>query len=158
MLIAEILDVGIAECTEDTSLRDVYELIQRSAHGYVVVIDSLQHRVPIGIVNEHSICENMIRRDRAAKSLDAGAVINTNVKRVSANVEITECEGLLDEKADAILVVNERRQFLGILEPERLERLVTGAREHFHTPTIFTSIGGQHVPAAVEIPAFGWLK
>ena len=55
MLIREIMDVDVTECTEDTPIGDVYELIQQSHKNYVVVIDSSQHRVPIGIVNEHSI-------------------------------------------------------------------------------------------------------
>src|SRR5215813_15290538 len=103
MLIKEIVDIGVAECTEDTSLRDVYDLIQTSSKGYVVVIDSVKHRVPIGIVDEHSICENLIKRSKAARGLDAGSVLNTNIKLISEDADVVECDGLLDESVDAIL-------------------------------------------------------
>src|SRR5215813_10502531 len=143
MLIKEIVDIGVAECTEDTSLRDVYDLIQTSSKGYVVVIDSLKHRVPIGIVDEHSICENLIKRSKAAKGLDAGSVLNTNIKRASENAGLEECHGLSDGNVDAILVVNGRRQFLGTVDTGRLKRAVVRALSQM---PIFTSIGDQHMP------------
>lgn len=155
MLIKEIMDTGIAECTEDASLTDVYDLIQVSPKGYVVVIDSLKHRVPIGIIDEHSICENLIKRSRAAKDLEAGSVLNTNIKRVSENAEVGECNGLFDVKTAAMLVVNERRQLLGTVDRQRLECSIVQVNSQ--KPS-FTTIISRAVPAVVEIPAFGWLK
>jgi len=158
MLISEIMNSDVVVCTEDTPLTDVYELIKASGDGYVVVLDSVQHRVPIGIVNEHSICESVVGRQRPTKSLDAGAVLSSNIKRLCRNAQIAECETVLDSSADAILVVDERRQFLGAVDPEDLEQSVRAAARHYHTPTIFAGVTGQQIPAAVEIPAFGWLK
>ncbi|HEY2866318.1 MAG TPA: CBS domain-containing protein [Pyrinomonadaceae bacterium] len=158
MLISEIMNSDVNVCTEDTPLKDVYELIQSSIEGFVVVLDSFQHRVPIGIVNEHSICESVVGRQRPTRSLDAGAVLDSNIKRLCHNVEVTECESVLDRGADAILVVNERRQFLGAVDPEELERAARAAARRYHIPTIFAGVAGQQIPAAVEIPAFGWLK
>ena len=155
MLINEIMNIGVAECTEDTPLTEVYDLIQISSKGYVVVVDSLKHRVPIGVIDEHCICENLIRKSKAAKGLDAGGVLNTNIKRISENAEVAECSKLLDKSVDAILVVNGRRQFLGTIDPDQLERAIV--RANSQRPT-FTSIISKHVPAAVEIPVFGWLK
>jgi predicted transcriptional regulator len=156
MFIKEIMDIGAAECSEDTSLTDVYELMQTCSNGYVVVIDSRQHRVPIGIVDEHSICENVIKRSKSTKGLDAGGVINSNIKRIPENTEVSECESMLNKKVDAILVVDERRRFLGTVDPRRLESSI--ARLKAQRPAIVSGILGQHVRAAVEIPAFGWLK
>ena len=155
MLIKEIMDIGVAECTEDTSLTDVYDLIQISSKGYVVVIDSLKHRVPIGIIDEHSICSNLIRGQRAAKDLEAGSVLNTNIKRVSENTEVGECGLLFDTNESTILVVDARRKFLGTVDIERLEGAVNNVNSQ--RPS-FATIISRAVPAAVEIPAFGWLK
>lgn len=158
MLISEIMNGDVAVCTEDTPLKDVYELIKSSREGFVVVIDSTQHRVPIGIVNEHSICESVVGRQRPTKSLDAGAVLSTNIKRLCRNVDVVECEVVLDRGADAILVVDERRQFLGTVDPQQLAESARAALRHYPKPTIFAGVTGQQIPAAVEIPAFGWLK
>ena len=154
MLIKEITDIGVAECTEDTSLTDVYDLIQASSKGYVVVIDSLKHRVPIGIIDEHSICENLVKRSKSARGLAAGNVMNANIRRVSENTEVGECSGL-SQTNDALLVVNAGRQFIGTVDPDRFERAI--ARASLERPS-FATIISRAVPAAVEIPAFGWLK
>jgi len=156
MLIKEIMNTGVIECTEDTSLKDTYELIQRSPAGFVVVIDSIQHRVPIGIVNEHSICESVVRRSRHTKDLDAGNVMSTNIKRVSENTQISDCSFTVSSQA--ILVVNEKRQFLGTVDPAELDRSMATMPKPVERPGVFASMLGGHVPAAVEIPAFGWLK
>ena len=155
MLIKEIMDIGVAECTEDTLLPDVYDLIQTSPAGYVVVMDSLKHRVPIGIIDEHTICECLIKRSRSARVTDAGSILNTNIKRVSENAEITECGGLLTKLADALLVVDERRRFVGTVDSRQLAQAIAKVNSRRRT---FTEVISQHVPAAVEIPAFGWLK
>jgi len=156
MLIKEIMNTGVVECTEDTSLKDTYELIQQSSTGFVVIIDSTQHRVPIGIVNEHSICENVVRRSRHTKDLDAGNVMNTNIKRVSENSEILDCKVAVG--IQAILVVNEKRQFLGTVEPAELDRSIAAVRKPVERPSVFAGMLSGHAPAAAEIPAFGWLK
>jgi predicted transcriptional regulator len=158
MLIKELMHSGIAECTEDTSLTDVYDLIQNSPEGFVVVLDSVQHRVPIGIVNEHSICDNIIRRNKNARSLDAGGVINTKVKRISEDTPVAECGEVLRKKLDAILVVDNHKRFRGVVEKDQLERSMPEVRAPAATPSIFSGMLAQQLPASVEIPAFGWLK
>ena len=156
MLMREIMVVGAAECTEDTPLKDVYELIRNSPSQSVVVLDSSQHRVPLGIVTEHSICESMILCSRTPRSLDAGSVMNTNIRRVCDTTPIVECDELID--SDVIFVVDKRRQFLGMADREELTLSINRERAHYYTPTVFSGLGGKRMPPAVEIPAFGWLK
>jgi CBS-domain-containing membrane protein len=158
MLISEIMNRDVTVCTEDTPLKDVFELVQSSRDGFVVILDSIKHRVPIGIVNEHSICKSLVGRERPTRMLDAGAVMSPNIKRLRQNAEISECESVLDHQADAILVVDERRQFLGAVDHEELAETARAAARHRRMPTIFAGVNGQRTPAAVEIPAFGWLK
>ena len=158
MLIREIMDVDVTECTEDTPIGDVYELIQESHKNYVVVIDSSQHRVPIGIVNEHSICENLIKRSRKTKGLYAGSVMSSRIKRVAEDQEVENCRDLIAADADAIVVVNGMRQFKGVLEPVRIRENIEQQEAARARGSFFSGVLGHTIPAKAEIPAFGWLK
>jgi len=158
MLVKEIMETNVSECTEDTPLKDVYALIQQSPRGFVVVIDSIKHRVPIGIVNEHSICENIVVRARRINSLDAGSVLSTNIKRLGQAMRIEDCGQLVDQVMDGIVVVDDRRQFCGIVMRQRLAEAIIENQQKVEKPAILSGILGHHVSAPVEIPAFGWLK
>jgi predicted transcriptional regulator len=158
MLISEIMDTDVAECAEDTQLEDVYELIQSSYKSYVVVIDSSQHRVPIGIVNEHSICENLIKRSRNTKGLYAGSVMSSRIKRVAEDTEVEKCRDLIATDADAIVVVNEWRQFKGVLEPAQILENIEHQEAARARGSFFSGVLGHAIPAKAEIPVFGWLK
>lgn len=158
MLIKEIMDTDVNQCTEDTLLADVYELIQQSRKNYVVVIDSSQHRIPIGIVNEHSICENLIKRSRNTKGFYAGSVMSAKIKRVSEDEEVENCRDLIASDADAIVVVDDRRQFKGVLEPVSIRESLNEAAAAHARSSFVSGVIGHAIPGTVEIPAFGWLK
>ena len=158
MLIREIMDTEVAQCTEDTPLADVYALIQDCRKKYVVVIDSSQHRVPIGIVNEHSICENLIKRTSKRKGLYAGSVMSSRISRVSENEQIENCRDLIAADLDAITVVDELRQFRGVLEPVAIRESLNRQAAAHASGSFISGMLGQAIPAKAEIPAFGWLK
>lgn len=158
MLIREIMDTEVTECTEDTPLAEVYELIQSCPKNFVVVIDSSQHRVPIGIVNEHSICENLVKNSRRTKGLYAGSVMSSRIRRVCEDEQVENCRDLIATDADAITVVNERRQFRGVLEPVTIRESINRQAAAQSTSSFISGILGQAIPATAEIPAFGWLK
>jgi CBS-domain-containing membrane protein len=153
MQIRDVVTTCVAECTEDTSLTEVYELLQKCEHGFVVVLDSPTHRVPLGIVTEHTICENLISRGRRPKELQAGSVMNTRVRRVPAATPVASCtEMLRSAVSDPILVVDEKRQFCGLVSREAI---AAAARSVAASP-VFTPAAA--LPARTEIPAFGWLS
>jgi CBS-domain-containing membrane protein len=158
MLIKDIMSTCIRECTEDTPLKEVYKLIQDCEHGFVVVVDSATHRVPIGIVNEHSICEQVIARGRNAKALFAGSVMSTHVKRVNENTAIMHCREVIEKDPVAILIVDDERHLRGIVEPARLAPLVGEDKQPAASAPVFPSFVQRKTPGRVEIPAFGWAK
>jgi len=158
MLIREIMDTEVTECTEDTPLAEVYELIQECRKDYVIVIDSSQHRVPIGIVNEHSICESLINSTRNARGLYAGSVMTSRIRRISDDERVENCRDLITADVDAIAVVNDRRQFIGVIEPVALREGLSQQAAAAVRGSFFSGILGQAIPAKAEIPAFGWLK
>ena len=129
MLINEIMHGNTVQCTEDTALPEVYEMLQSSPARFIVVVDSKQHRVPIGIVSEHSICESLVRSRRATTRLDAGDVMSSFIARVTEYATVDECGRLLSERLDAILVTDERRRFKGVVEQEDLRVAFAGSQQ-----------------------------
>ena len=158
MLIKEIMNTAVSACTEDTPLAEVYELIQACADRYVIVTDSPQHRRPLGIVNEHSICEALVKNRRRDRDLFAGVLMSTRIQKIDGDTDINDCKWLLTSVAEAIVVVGPKRQFLGVLEPIELRRAINTESSHTNSTGVLASMLGQAIPASVEIPAFGWLK
>lgn len=153
MLVKDVVSKCVAECTEDTPLAEVYELIQKCEHGFVVVLDSTTHRVPLGIVNEHSICEQLIARGRKPKELRAGSVMLSRVRRVSGSTPVERCAELFTNSGSVpILAVDDQRQFCGLVDPQRLESAVRNAS----APPRFSLASA--IPGRPEIPVFGWLQ
>jgi hypothetical protein len=83
--------------------------------------------------------------------------MSSRIKRVSEDEELDNCRDLIATDAEAIVVVNERRQFRGVLEPvnirESLNRQAAAQQRGF-----FSGVLANAIPAKAEIPAFGWLK
>lgn len=144
MLIREIMSLCPAECTEDTPLAEVYELITRDSNGFVVVVDSTSHRVPIGIVNLRSICDQLILRGRNPKDLLVGSVIDTRIRRVPDSTTIENCSYVVNSANEPLVVVNDKRELCGVLDRVKLTLALTRS-------------GTNRVsPASSEIPSFGW--
>jgi predicted transcriptional regulator len=158
MLIKEIMKTGVCECTEDASLAEVYELITSSPESFVVVVESSQHRVPLGIVNEHTLCENLVKRFRRDRDLYAENLMSSNIEKISENADVRDCSQLLNKEADVFVVVNEKRQFRGVVDAAELERAIAAVGRKERSSSIAASIMGHAIPASVEIPAFEWLK
>lgn len=151
MLIVDIMQSDIAECTEDTPLSETYQLVQSSPTGFVVVVDSTMHRVPLGIVNEHTMCENLVRGRRETRRLRAGDVMSSRIRTVSENCSVEDCAALLSDLPDAAIAVDGRRQFSGVIEPAALRRAMMRSRRSTSARMLSTA-------PVVELPAFGWLK
>ena len=158
MSISTIMSKCVAECTEDASLEDVYQLIRKCKHGLVVVIDSEAHRVPIGVVSERSICEQVIVRGKNPRGLKAGSVMDSRIRTVresEAAIAIAHDEAL---NLAALVVTNERRQVCGIVPKEKISQ-IPGTVVATNSPgSIYVNMSVRHSPATSEIPAFGWIQ
>jgi hypothetical protein len=144
MLIREIMSLYHAECTEDTPLSEVYELITRDSIGFVVIVDSTSHRVPIGMVNLRSICDQLILRGRNPKDLLAGSVIDTRIRRVPDSIAIENCSYAIGGADEPVVVVNDKRELCGVLDRAKLRSALARS-----SSTLVS-------PASSEIPSFGW--
>ena len=157
MFISDIMSTCVAECTEDLRLEAVYELIQQCDHRLVVVIDSLAHRVPIGVVTERSICEQIIGRGRNPRNLLAGSVMDTRIKKVREN-EMVETVHANDADLTAIVVVDDNRRICGLVSREQLKNLSPVAGPSYTAASVPSRPAGPSSRRTSEIPAFGWIQ
>jgi maleate cis-trans isomerase len=84
--------------------------------------------------------------------------MSTKIRRVLENEHIDDCRDVIASDTDAIVVVNERRKFRGVVQPAEIERSLKEPVAGAQPASIFSTMLGQSIPAVVEIPAFGWLK
>jgi len=157
MSISEIMNKCFTECTEDTALEQVYERIKKCDHGLVVVVDSEAHRVPIGVVSERSICEQLILRGKNPRSVMAGAVMDSRIKTVR---EMDPIDAAIPQDKDsitAVVVTNDKREVCGIIPREKLPSAVDAAATHSQG-RVFINTNVRRSPASSEIPAFGWIQ
>lgn len=158
MSISEIMSTCVTECTEDTPLDQVYERIRKCAHGIVVVVDSKVHRVPIAVVSERSICEQLILRGRSPRNMAAVDVMDSRIRTV---LETDDLERIALEERDslaAIIVTNQRREVCGIVLKSQIPVIQTAVAATHSPGLIFVNTNVRRSPAAREIPAFGWIQ
>ncbi|MEO8574656.1 MAG: CBS domain-containing protein [Pyrinomonadaceae bacterium] len=159
MFVSEIVSTCIAECTEDTKLEDVFELIQNSHHGLVVVVDSHAHRVPIGVVTERSICEQIIARGRNPRSLLAGSVMDSRIKKVLNSELVENIAGAHQDDVSAVIAVDENRRICGLVSKESMKRAAPIETRNYHPTQVTKNPAAQtRLRRISEIPAFGWMS
>ncbi len=157
MFVSEMMSKCVTECTEDMGLSEVYELIRKCDHGLAVVIDSHAHRVPIGVVSERSICEQIIARGRNPRNLIAGSVMDSRIKTV-AETDLAEALDLAGrDDIAAIVVINKNRQVCGLIPKAVLAATRVPASKPLR-PALEQGITPTRSPAIREIPAFGWAQ
>jgi predicted transcriptional regulator len=158
MFASEMMSKCVAECTEDTGLETVYELLRKCEHGLVVVVDSEAHRVPIGVVSERSICEQIIARGRNPRTLSAGSVLDSRIRTIREMDQLDKLNVSENEHLAAVVVVNDRRQACGIITKETLRGIPTPAFSTRSTSVVVVNTNPRQSPAVSEIPAFGWIQ
>ncbi|MEO8041399.1 MAG: CBS domain-containing protein [Acidobacteriota bacterium] len=157
MFVSDIMSTCVAECTEDMRLEEVFELIQKCNHGLVVVIDSLAHRIPIGVVTEHSICEQIIVRGRNPKGLTAGSVIDSRINKVLATDLV---EKIIEAGQDdfAVVVVDENRRICGLISKDTIKNIPRLLSVSLTSAPVVSAPTSRGVARTSEIPAFGWIQ
>ena len=158
MFVSEIMTACVAECTEDTKLEKVFELIQTGDPGVVVVVDSPAHRRPIGVVTERSICEQIIARGKNPRGLTAGSVMDSRIKKVRANAAAETLEAGAD--VAAIVVVDADRHVCGLVSKEKIIQRCSPVYvgDYERGPGIPSIVAATQVNRISEIPVFGWMS
>jgi len=158
MFVSDIMSTCLAECTEDTSLEEVFGLIRKCDHGLVVVVDSVAHRVPIGVVTERSICEQIIDRGRNPRSLAAGSVMDSRIKRVRKGDPAETLATLNPAEVAAIVAVDDNRRPCGLVTKESLKNIRITERPVYAAPAATVVTVTTNPRRISEIPAFGWIQ
>jgi predicted transcriptional regulator len=156
MFVSEMMSTCVSECTEDLKLEEVYELLQKCSHGLVVVLDSMAHRVPIGVVSERSICEQIIARGRNPKSLTAGSVMDSRIKRVLAS-DLAETIGDISNLT-AVIAIDESRRVCGLVPKEKIVRVNSVMQKAAQVMAVPAAAVQRPARKISEIPAFGWIQ
>jgi predicted transcriptional regulator len=157
MFVNEIMSKCVTECTEDTRLDEVYDRLRKCDHGIVVVVDSLAHRVPIGVVTERSICEQIIARGRNPRSLTAGSVMDSRVKKVVESDPVETIAAGSDDLT-ALVVVDRNRHACGIISKAKLKELPRAVPARVASVRAVPVAARPHPVRISEIPAFGWIQ
>jgi predicted transcriptional regulator len=119
----------------------------------VVVIDSMSHRVPLGIVNEHSICEQVVAKGRKLRGLTAGGVLDSSIKKIPATANVEECSDIFQGSSRAAVVVDQKGGLCGLLTAASLPAApASTSAATSQRAAVRKSIG------MIEIPAFGWVQ
>ena len=153
MLVSDFMSTCTAECTEDTPVEQVYDLMQKCDHGFVIVIDSESHRVPLGLVSEHSICEQIVGKGRKLRGLTAGSVLDGRIKKVPDTATAEECSTLFEStKLAAVVVVNNKGGLCGIIPSSSFDAIKAAA--HIGLPAAQSHIGSREFS---EFPGLRWV-
>ena len=115
MLVGEMTIKFPPVCTEHTSLEKVYGLLANAPDRLVVIIDGEAHRVPIGVVTERSICEQIIGRRRDPRGLSAANVIDCDIVKIDIEAHIEKLSGKITARKPLIVIDSDRR-FIGLLD------------------------------------------
>ncbi len=125
MIVCEIMNDSSPICTEDMALEEVYGLMEENGQDYVTVVDSLAHKIPIGIISVHGICAQILRRGRDPRGMTAANVMSTDYVKADRWLHMEECRRLIDIKeAETVIVVDDSGSFQGSLTRAELESAV----------------------------------
>ncbi len=116
------METNIAVCTEETPIETVYAEMMKSHGTCAAVIENRAHRIPIGMVTEHLICEQIIGRRRNPRGMTAANVMSSNIIKVYDTSDITSCPADTGG-AGNILVVNDAGELCGVLPADLLRRI-----------------------------------
>ena len=113
MSVKNMMKTNIVVCTEDMTLEKVFGELVAADAGHAVVVESLAHSIPIGVITERDICAQIIGRSRNPRGLTAANVMNTNITKIKADAPYTELNTVNGSKV--VCVVNENGALCGTI-------------------------------------------
>lgn len=122
MRVGDMVKDDCLVCTEETSLKKVFDLMLENKCGCIAVVESDAHKVPLGLVTEHEICLQLVKNQRDPRWLTAANVMNADIAKIKKTADTASCLKLMQrENIEQIFVVDDMGMLCGMLERPDLE-------------------------------------
>ena len=135
MDVTDMIKTNFVVCTEDMPLERVFEKMEKDGADHAVVVESLAHSIPIGLITEHDICAQILGRGRNPRGMTAANVMNTNIIKIRS----TAGSVTLDPVAGSprvMCVVDENGALCGMVAAKRSDQMPERAAETTTAPTM----------------------
>ncbi|MCY7355132.1 MAG: CBS domain-containing protein [Lysobacter sp.] len=103
-------------CTRDTPLRDVAKMMVDNDCGQIPVVDSMDGKMPVGVVTDRDIAIRIVAEGRDANTATAGDAMSTPCKTVTTDTSLKDCVCLMEaEQIRRVPVVDAEGRLAGIV-------------------------------------------
>ena len=97
MTVNELMTPNPVCCTPDTTLRDVARMMSANDCGEIPVVESLQHRLLLGVVTDRDIVLRAVADGRNPADTPIANCMTTNVVTVGPDTTMDDCRKLMEE-------------------------------------------------------------
>jgi CBS domain-containing protein len=116
MLVKDIMTENPTCCTADTNLQEVAKMMLDSDCGAIPVVESNNHKRPIGVVTDRDITVRTVAKGDNPLNMTAKSVMTKNVVTATPDMSVEDCVDLMEEhQVRRIPVVDENGNCIGMV-------------------------------------------
>lgn len=116
MLVKDIMTENPVCCTAETNLQEVAKMMLDNDCGAIPVVESNNHRRPIGIVTDRDITVRTVAAGDNPLNMSAKSVMTKNVFTATPEMSVDECVNLMEEQqVRRIPVIDENGNCVGMV-------------------------------------------
>ncbi|MGC2235787.1 MAG: CBS domain-containing protein [Pyrinomonadaceae bacterium] len=116
MLVKDIMTENPVCCTSDTNLQDVAKMMLDNDCGAVPVVESNNHKRPIGVVTDRDITIRTVAKGDNPLNMTAKSVMTKNVVTATPDMSVEDCVDLMEKhQVRRIPVVDENGNCVGMV-------------------------------------------
>ncbi len=116
MLVKDIMTENPVCCTADTNLQDVAKMMLDNDCGAVPVVESNNHKRPIGVVTDRDITIRTVAKGDNPLNMTAKSVMTKNVITATPDMSVEDCVDLMEKnQIRRIPVIDENGDCVGMV-------------------------------------------
>jgi CBS domain-containing protein len=116
MQVKDVMTPDPACCTEDTSLRELAQMLVDHDCGAIPVLDAMTTRRPVGIVTDRDIACRAVAAGKNPLELSARDLMSSPCVTVTHEASLDECcDAMESKRIRRVLVVDKSGSCLGIV-------------------------------------------